>query len=98
MDFMQTCLIGNTASKRENKPLGRAKQSLRRSEQSFRRSEQTLLRSEQTLLRYEQLKPDKAVIHHLGSKCNLVNLKLHVYSSYNYRFSVRKLTKQSNST
>ena len=27
MDFMQTCLIGNTAFKRENKPLGRAKQS-----------------------------------------------------------------------
>ena len=105
MDFMQTCSIGNTAFKRENKPLGRAKQSLRksnqslrRSEQSFRRSEQTLLRSEQTLLRSEQLKPDEAVIHHLGSKCNLVNLKLHVHSSYNCRFSVRKLTKQSNST
>ena len=92
-NFMQTCLIGNTAFKRENKPLGRAKQSLRRSEQSFRRSEQTLLRS-------EQLKPDEVVIHlhHLGSKCNLINLKLHVDSSYNYRFSVRKLTKQSNST
>ena len=59
-DFMQTGLIGNTAFKRENKLLGRAKQSLRRSEQSFRRSEQTLLRS-------EQLKPDEAVIHHLGS-------------------------------
>ena len=83
-DFMQTCLIGNTAFKRENKLLGRAKQ-------SFRRSEQTLLRS-------EQLKPDEAVTHHLGSKCNLVNLKLHVDCSYNYRFSVRKLTKQSNST
>ena len=38
------------------------------------------------------------MIHHLGSKCNLVNLKLHVDSSYKYRFSVRKLTKQSNST
>ena len=76
--------MGNTAFKRENKLLGRAKQSLRRSEQSFWRS--------------EQLKPDEAVIHHLGSKCNLVNLKLHVHSSYNYRFSVRKLTKQSNST
>ena len=90
-DFMQTCLIGNTAFESKNRLLGRAKQSLRRSEQSFRRSEQTLLRS-------EQLKPDEAVIHHLGSKCNLVNLKLHVDSSYNYRFSVRKLTKQSNST
>ena len=74
---MQTCLIGNTGFKRENKPLRWAKQSLRR--------------SEQTLLRYEQLKPDEAVIHHLGSKCNLVNLN-------NYRFSVRKLIKQSNST
>ena len=85
--------------KRENKPLRRAKQTLQRSEQSFRRSEQTLLRSEQTRLRSERLKPDEAVIHHLGSKCiNLVNLKLHVHSSYNYRFSVRKLTKQSNST
>ena len=84
MDFMQTCLIGNTAFKRENKPLGRA-------EQSFRRLEQTLLR-------YEQLKPDEAVIQHLGIKCKLVNLKLHVHSSYNYKFSVRKLTKQSNST
>ena len=83
--------MGNTAFKRENKLLGRAKQSLRRSEQSFWRSEQTLLRS-------EQLKPDEAVIHHLGSKCNLVNLKLHVHSSSNYKFSVRKLTKQSNST
>ena len=89
-DFMQTGSIGNTAFKRENKLLG-SKQSLRRSEQSFRRSEKTLLRS-------EQLKPDEAVIHHLGSKCNLVNLKLHVDSSYNYRFSVRKFTKQSNST
>ena len=69
--------MGNTAFKRENKLLGRAKQSL---------------------LRSEQLKPDEAVIHHLGSKCNLVNLKLHVHSSYNYRFSVRKLTIQSNST
>ena len=84
MDFMQTCLIGNTAFKRENKPLGRAKQ-------SFRGSEQILLRS-------EQLKPDEAVTQPLGSKCNLVNLKLHVHSSYNYKFSVRKLTKQSNST
>ena len=83
-DFMQTCLIGNTAFKKENKLLERAKQSLRG--------------SEQTLLRSEQLKPNEAVIHHLGSKCNLVNLKLHVDSSYNYRFSVRKLTKQSNST
>ena len=83
-DFMQTCLIGNTAFKRENKLLRRVKQSLRRSEQTF--------------LRSEQLKPDEAVIHHLGSKCNMVNLKLHVHSSYNYRFSGRKLTKQSNST
>ena len=98
MDFMQTCLIGNTAFKRENKPLGRAKQSLRKSNQSLRRSEQSFRRSELTLLRSEQLKPDEAVIHHLGSKCNLVNLKLHVHSSYNCRFSVRKLTKQSNST
>ena len=103
--FYANMFEGNTAFKRETKPLGRAKQSLRRSnqslrrsEQSFRRLEQTLLRSEQTLLRSEQLKPDETVIHHLGSQCNLVNLKLHVYSSYNYRFSVRKLTKQSNST
>ena len=74
-----TNILGNTAFKRTNKPLWRAKQSLRRS---------------------KQLKPDKAdVIHHLGSiKCNLVNLKLHVHSSCTYRFSVRKLTKQSNST
>ena len=50
-DFMQTCLIGNTAFESKNRLLGGAKQSLRRSELSFRRSEQTLLRS-------EQLKPD----------------------------------------
>ena len=70
-DFMQTCLIGNTAFKRENKLVGRVKQSLRRSEQSFRRSEQSFLRS-------EQLKPDEAVIHHLGSKCNMVTCRYYM--------------------
>ena len=95
-----TNILGNTAFKRANKPLWRAKQSLRRSQQSLRRSSQSLRRSNQPLWRSKQLKLDKAgVIHHLGSiKCNLVNLKLHVHSSCTYRFSVRKLTKQSNST
>ena len=95
-----TNILGNTAFKRANKPLWRAKQSLRRSQQSLRRSNQSLRRSNQSLRRSKQLKPDEAdVIHHLGSiKCNLVNLKLHVHSSCTYRFSVRKLTKQSNST
>ena len=102
-----TNILGNTAFKRANKPLWRAKQSLwrsqqslRRSNQSLRRSNQSLRRSNQSLRRSKQLKPDEAdVIHHLGSiKCNLVNLKLHVHSSCTYRFSVRKLTKQSNST
>ena len=37
------------------------------------------------------------MIQHLVSKCDLVHLK-HVHSSYSYRFSVRKLTKQPNST
>ena len=37
------------------------------------------------------------MIQHLVSKCDLVDLK-HVHSSYSYRFSVRKLTKQPNST
>ena len=107
-----TNILGNTTLKRanialwrgikllttSNEPLRRAKQSLWRSKQSLRRSNQFLRRSNQPLRRSEQVKPDKAeVIQHLVSKCDLVHLK-HVHSSYSYRFSVRKLTKQPNST
>ena len=88
--------------RRSQQSLRRSKQSLRRSKQSLRRSNQSLTRSKQSLRSSEQLKPDEADgIHPLVSKSiNLVHLK-HVHStdsSYNYRFSVRKLTKQPNST
>ena len=94
-----TNIFGNMAFKRANKPLWRIIKRPERANKPLRSAKQSLLRSNPSLRRSKQLKPDEAdVIHHLGSiKCNLVNLKLHVHSSCNYRFSVRKLTK-SNST
>ena len=95
----QSLRRSNQSLRRSNQSLRRSNQSLRRSNQPLRnqRSNQSLRRSNQPLWKSEQVKPDKAeVIQHLVSKCDLVHLK-HVHSSYSYRFSVRKLTKQPNS-
>ena len=86
---------------RSKQSLRRSKQSLWRSKQSLRRSKQSFPKSKQSLQKSEQLKPNEGdVINPQVSKCNLVHLKqVHsTDSSCNYRFSVRKLTKQPNGT